>query len=391
MARRSSSAPVVLIRNSERLTFKRCEWMWKWNFVDLLKPIEEGKALRFGDLIHQALERHYPPGIRRGPKPWLAFEKIYQEQLNDGMERFSMRGDEENWLDAQELGTAMLKGYHECYSERDKAFKVLATEQVFQVPIKVKMPNGPTRKVLVVGTMDGLWVPRTGTKKTRQPFIKEYKTTGSAISQVIAGLPMDEQAGTYWTFAPMWMWKKGILPEGVYPNHILYTLLRKQRPDERPENKLGQKLNKPTKAALVAEYERKGRKPPKPGTGSGKNGSVVVDDLIDDLGPRALLLGDVSEKQPSALFDRQPVYRDAADRKIMFERVQIEAVRMIQAREGITPVIKNPGPLYRQNCQGCPFKEPCELHESGNDYESMLRALYQTWQPYAAHEIPERW
>jgi hypothetical protein len=374
--------------------------MWWWNFVELLKPTEEGRALRFGDLIHRALEIHYPVGKKRGMKPWLAFEKLYKQQLKEGRDALNMVGEDQSWVDAGEMGVAMMRGYYEEYSNVDAQYEVLASEQVFQVPIRLRpeqvrlcrMLTGklPPR-LLVVGTMDGLWKPKTGPVKKRLPFIKEYKTSGGNLQQVIAALPMDEQAGTYWTFGPPWMWNAGILPEGGYPSHILYTLMLKALKDERPENDLGQKLNKPTKPALVAEYERLGRALPKPGSGTGKNGSVLVADLVADLGDRAMLLGEVSEKQPAQRFARQPVYRSAAERMRMYRRCQDEALNMILRRAGVFPVVKAPGPQYNSNCKMCAFKDPCEVHEAGGDHESVFRALYRKWDPYTAHELPERW
>lgn len=391
---------VLLIRNSERQTYKKCEQMWWWNFVELLKPTEEGRALRFGDLVHRALEMHYPVGKKRGMKPWLAFEKLYKEQLREGRDALNMVAEDQGWVDAGELGVSMLRGYYDEYGNVDAQYEVISSEQVFQVPIRLrpeqirlcKLLTGklPPR-LLVVGTMDGLWKPKTGPVRKRLPFIKEYKTSGKGCQEVINALPMDEQAGTYWTFGPLWMWNTGILREGVYPTHILYTILRKAKEDDRPENELGQKLNKPTKPALVAEYERLGRALPKPGSGTGKNGSIVVADLIRDLGDRALLLGDVSEKQPVPRFARQPVYRDASERALMYARCQDEALEMILKRAGVFPAKKNPGPQWNPNCKMCAFKDPCEVHESGGDYESVFRALYHKWTPYAAHELPERW
>jgi hypothetical protein len=393
MARTAAPRPVLLVRNSERQTFKRCEQMWWWNFVDLLKPTEEGKALRFGDLVHRALEAHYIPGKKRGIKPWVAYERIYKQQLREGREALNMVAEDQGWVDAGELGVAMLRGYYDEFANTDAQYEVISSEQIFQVPLRLtieqrkfvrSLTKKPIPRILVVGTMDGLWKPQTGLRRTRVPFIKEYKTTGKGVQEVLSALPMDEQAGTYWTFGPPWMWNHGILPEGEYPSHILYTILRKQKPDERPEDDEGRKLNKPTKAVLVEEYARrhKGAAVPKGST---------VETLIMELGPSSLKLGEISQKQPAPLFARQPVYRDAAERDLMLQRCQVEAVEMILKREGILPIKKNPGPQWQPNCKNCSFKDPCEVHESGGDYQSVFRALYHKWQPYSAHEMPERW
>jgi hypothetical protein len=42
------------------------------------------------------------------------------------------------------------------------------------------------------------------------------------------------------------------------------------------------------------------------------------------------------------------------------------------------------------NCLGCAVREACELHEAGGDFTSILNATMIKWDPYAAHELPER-
>jgi hypothetical protein len=323
-----------LIRNSERQTYKRCRQQWYWMFVDLLKPKETGRALRFGDLIHQSLAAYYKPGIKRGPHPAKVFARLYEAQW-DELGQLNMRPDnEDRWVDAGDLGESMLKAYVDKYGEHDKQFKILSSEQVFQVPLRSSgLPFS------IVGTLDGVWQDRA----SKDIFFKEFKTAASIDPSPLA---MDEQAGTYWTYAPRWMWMRGMLPKSTYPSHILYTFLRKAMQDARPVNEFGQRLN--------------------------QNGAI-------------------SKNQPAKYFDRFPIYRDAADRATQHQRVLDEAREMEMARNGDIAILKNPGPLYMPNCRGCPFKDMCELHETGNDWEQMRDATMVKWDPYTAHEIVERW
>lgn len=344
-----------LLRNSERGAAKRCEQRWYWEFVDLLKPDEDGKALRFGDLIHQALAKYYKKGTKRGPHPAKTFKKLYEGQWEE-LGRLNMKpNDEEKWLDAGDLGHDMLTAYVKEYKERDESFKILSTEQTFQVPIVIGPKDIKNKhlldllirtgilplKIVVVGTLDGVAIDLA--KNEDEAFFLEHKTA-AAID--LSGLPMDEQAGTYWTYAPKWLWRQGLLADGQYPTHILYNFLRKAMQDTRPVNEDGHRLNQD---------------------------------------------GSVSKKQPSRYFDRQPIYRDHADRVNMHNRLIQEAVRLELIRRGILDPVKNPGPLYNPNCRGCPFKDMCELHETGADYEPMIKGLYHKWDPYDAHEIVERW
>jgi hypothetical protein len=54
-------------------------------------------------------------------------------------------------------------------------------------------------------------------------------------------------------------------------------------------------------------------------------------------------------------------------------------------------VYKNPGPQFKPNCSFCQFRDMCELHETGNDWESFKHHAFGTWTPYEAHERIERY
>lgn len=333
---------VTLLRNSERMSFKRCRQQWHWNFNELLKPVETSPPLKFGDLVHQALAIYYKPGIKRGPLPAETFERLftttYDQEYAEGF-----RDEDGDWHKAGDLGVSMLERYVERYKERDKEFRVLSSEQVFQVPRRVRIPGHGMVRFKVVGTVDALCRNRGGRKDL---FWLEHKTTKAIATDA---LPMDEQAGTYWTFGPEWMRKQGILKDGEDPSHILYNFLRKWAPDP------------------AVRYDAMGRK-------LNKDGSV-------------------SKQQPAETFLRWPVYRDEADKKVMEARVKDEFKDIFLIRAGDPAqggVYKNPGPLFMPNCRGCPFRDMCELHETGSDWKSFRDATMTTWDPYAAHEIIER-
>ena len=185
-----------------------------------------------------------------------------------------------------------------------------------------------------VGTLDGIWRHRAkGTV-----ILKEWKTAASIWAD---HLPLDEQAGSYWAFSPPFLRKKGILEPGQFPAAVLYTFLRKAKPDDRPKNELGQALN--------------------------QNGTV-------------------SKRQPAPLFERHLVYRDKFDREMIKGRTLAQAHEMELIRDGKLALTKSPS---TQNCKGCPFIDPCELHETGADYRTLLKAAFRRYDPYAAHMIKE--
>lgn len=365
----------IMLRNSERQAFKTCRHRWQWTYLDGRQAASAPTALRFGDLIHQALAAYYKPGRKRGPKPAATFERLYNEQARRLADQgFDVFGDEK-WEPALDLGIGMLEGYVPEYLEADKEYEVISTEQTFQ--LRIRHPLGFV--FYVVGTFDGVW-RHLPTKRIK---FKEFKTAAAIKTD---GLPMDEQASTYWTYGPKWLRQKKILLPSEMPAEILYTFLRKARPDPTATyNAQGHKLNLPKKDVLQEAFEAKFKKPP---------GKMTVDDLMSAIGREAALqMGEVSKTQPAPYFHREPVYRDEIDRTRQHNRLLVEMAAIQAARaKGADPLlnIKNPGPLHMPNCLGCAVREACELHEAGGDFTSMLKATMIKWDPYASHEIIER-
>jgi hypothetical protein len=376
---------MMMLRNSERGSFKTCRFRWSWTWRDGLQAREAPRALRFGDLIHRALAAYYIPGRKRGPRPSAVFARLYQEQAkalrDDG---FDVYGDEK-WMDALDLGVGMLDGYVERFKDADAEYEVLSSEQVFQrvirAPAKVVECDGariyiPAFSFKIVGTLDGVWRHRS----SKRVGFKEFKTATSISED---GLAMDEQPTLYWTYGPRRLVELGVIKqrEADDIDWILYTFLRKAIPDlSKARNEDGQILNKPSKDALLEEFARLKRIPK----------DKRVDAMIAELGPTALQLGEVAKTQPAPYFHRFPARRDANERALLHQRVIEEARDIWLARRGLVHTDKNPGPLHNPNCRGCAVKDACEAHEAGGDFQSVLNATTTRWAPYAAHELPER-
>lgn len=379
----TASAGRRLLRNSERQTFKRCRHQWEWSFGKRREPVHPSLALSFGDMIHIALAAYYIPGTTRGEHPANTFTKLYAEREEHLRATGWYEDDEEggrDWQDAGELGVRMLEGYVEEWSARDEEYEVLSSEQTFQLRLRTPAFRAaphlkPRREFFwIVGTFDGVWrhLP------SGDILFPEHKTTKAINTDA---QPMDEQAGTYWTYGPKWLRTQQIIGDDESLQYILYNYLRKSAPDpDGHYDDLGRKLNKPKKDALLAEFGRMGKVPK----------SKLVDDMIEELGERAWQLGEVSKVQPAPYFDRTPAYRDRTDRERMHARILEEYMEMRMVEEGFLFAYKNPGPQHMPNCRGCPFRDPCELHETGNDWEEMYDSITQPWDPYAAHELVER-
>lgn len=325
-----------MVRTSERTTLMRCSRKWWWSYEERLKPNAVSAPLKFGDMVHQALAAYYLPEPdsrtrgkkpKRGPHPAKTFRDLYLQQDTEGI-GFGFGTQDEDWIDALELGTAMLEGYVERYGN-DQRYRIIAPELPFELLLKALDGS----KFLYVGTLDAL----IEDLETGQLGFFEHKT---ARNIVLRHLPMDEQAGSYWTYGPEWLAKQGYLKPGQRLDFILYNFLRKGKPDERPKNHLGQYLN--------------------------KNGSV-------------------SKQQPPDLFKRELVYRADEERMMLHERVQHQYADMQAMREGRRPVVKS----ILNGCTGmyaCEFREMCEMHEIGGDWEFLRDTMFTKWEPYEVHD-----
>jgi hypothetical protein len=348
------------LRTSERSTFNTCRWQWAQGYGNRLSPRREMPALRFGTLIHAALEVRYPPGIKRGPKPAETFEKLFLKDLQDAEAEFGrerVRDAEGEWEDMLGLGIDMLEGYIEKYG-KDEDWKVIASEMTFQVPVYLPkdmvldpaVPQWMRDKFnqgepifFYVGTMDGVWENRMdgGIR------INDYKTTSSDPTKEAMGkYQFDEQATAYWTWGADWLIEKGVLkPRQVRSlDGMLYTFLYKAKRDTRPTNAQGLSLNQD---------------------------------------------GSVSKKQPTPRFHREVVYRSEQARERARERVVYEVAEMAAVKSGELTTRKNFKTGSMGHCGWCPFRDMCELHEEGGDWELMRDASMRTWDPYDAHEIKD--
>lgn len=358
-----------MVRTSERSSFNACRFQWQLAYVDRLETREARPPLRFGSLVHKALELRYPPGLKRGPHPARTFEKLYQESLDEAENKWGFKvgqdDDDRAWADALDIGVDMLEMYVEQYG-RDEDIEVIASEMSFSVPVFAR-PAGPDDPIghpwiacnpdadgavhlfNYAGTIDGVWRTRIDGRVR----INDYKTcSGDPIKEAQSKGVLDEQATAYWTWGADALVDKGILRRtGSAKKHpnirdldgMLYTFLHKGKRDPRPKNAQGQSLNKDNS---------------------------------------------VSKKQPVPMFHRELVYRSEADQDAARQRAVDQFVEMQACRLGELPIYKSPGTGYpNQQCKGCEFRDVCELHEIGEDWQSLARATLVEWDPYSAQAI----
>ena len=359
---------IVHIRNSERGTLAKCPQRWWWAWREGLVPKETAKPLWFGTGIHLALAHYYGPGKKRR-KDFIDVWRQYADEEAEYV-RVNLGGlDEDVWMEARQLGEIMLSGYVKEYNH-DRHWDVIATEQSFEVSIPYLNGDG---HFILNGTFDGVYRDKNDNKIK----LMEHKTAGTIST---GHLPMDNQAGTYWMVAQTVGRDQGWLGPKENISEITYNFLRKGMPDDRPKDAKGYATNKPTKQHYIdaldeyVEWEvaRTGR--PKYPT------VEVLEAMAADHG--LVVLGDRSKNQPARLFERHPVRKTPAQRRKQLERMQDDVELMKMYVDGRLRITKHGG---RDTCPFCPFKEMCELHETGADWERFKQALYRPTDPYADH------
>lgn len=375
---------IVHIRNSERGTLDRCPQQWWWAWREGLRPKETAKPLWFGTGIHLALAHYYGPGRKRRKD----FIDVWREFASEEAEymRINLGGvDEDEWVEAKDLGESMLAEYVREYGG-DKHWDVIATEQTFEVQIPYRLPDGMSKSMqkwfhseygdyfILNGTFDGVYRDTID----RKVKLMEHKTAGY-IS--VGHLPMDNQGGTYWMVAQTVGVDQGWLKPKQGISEITYNFLRKTLPDPRPQDREGYRLNKPTKDHFIIALDRAGVEWEKTKTGTAKFPTVaVMEEMAAERG--VVVLGDRSKSQPPLMFERHGVRRTRNQRRTQLHRLQSEVVKMLLYTGGVLEVTKAPD---RNKCSFCSFKDMCELHESGGGWTEYRDALYRSQDPYADH------
>lgn len=368
-----------IFRTSERKAFKNCQWQWWYVYVEGLQKKGARKgALWFGQGIHLALERWYIPGKERGVDPivtWLEYclEASADIRVEDDDGEFL------TWMDAKDLGVAMLTHMLETYGDDDE-WHILSPEQT--VEVLIQHPERPG-EILVryVGVFD--IVARN--RKTGLIWLWDHK---SARQIKVSHLKMDEQAGSYWSIAEPALKADGVIGENEHLRGILYNFITKSPPDERPRNADGLYCNKPTKKNYVDQlaglYDAQSAVHGDPEelpielTEKGLN-TLKLPELVKLAKNEGLeVFGDPSKVQPAKRFHREEVQRSPKARERQIKRIGEDYLQMAAVRDGLFAKTKNPG----DHCNWCPMKMLCEIDEEGGDTEEIIEFAYEKFDPY---------
>lgn len=361
---------VPWLRTSERSTWKRCPQKWWWSYREGLSlgEYETPNALWFGIGIHEALAHYYQPGAKRNNDMVELWDKYAEDSRRHIATTQDGTWDDKDWVDAAELGHAMLTGYIEKY-QGDPDWDVIYTEEPFAIEIphlhtRTGKPTSRTEAIFI-STFDGVYRSR----KTKKVILMEHKTA-AAISD--AHLALDDQGGAYWALASNVLREKGILGAKERIAGINYNYLRKAMPDARPLNRDGYATNKPVKEHYVAALLQHGVDL------TGKESVATLQSMAE--GYRLRVVGEVSKTQPKPLFERFEVLRTAAERREQIMRISREAAAMNAQRSGKLPIWKTPTRDCKWQCQ---FYNLCELQDRGEDIETFKKLAFTVNDPYA--------
>jgi hypothetical protein len=282
----------------------------------------QADALWFGIGIHEALAQWYLRGKRRGPHPADTWQSWTNEEIAFAKTYLDETFDEPVWVDAVELGTAMLEEYVEVYG-KDPQWDIISIEQ----PFKVRIMRQGKPVAFFMSRWDGV----LRSLEDGKIYLLENKTAAQIVT---AYLELDDQGGSYWAVASQLLRSKGILGPDEQISGIIYNFLRKAMPDDRPQDTEGNYLNKDNS---------------------------------------------VSKRQPPPLFVRTLIERSPKEQSTQLSRIADEVAVMDAVRNKTIPITKTP----TRDCPRCPFWIPCALHERGSDnYKTVLKNNFQQIDPY---------
>lgn len=193
-----------LLTNSRRNSFGSCHRKHYFEYELAVRPVQDAEALRFGALIHAALEA-WLLHLWEGPDAALR-EALAAILAN------APKAEADAYVQA--VARAMVEGYHDRWHA--EATEVLAVEQHFEIPLLNPDTNGQSRTWKLAGKIDG--IVRSADGKVR---ILEHKTTRdqlAADSRYWTKLAIDGQVSGYYM---------GAKALGYEVEGCLYDVLRK--------------------------------------------------------------------------------------------------------------------------------------------------------------------
>ena len=198
-----------LLTNSARKCFGACHRKYQYRYVMRRVPAIESEALRFGTLVHKALEAWWSnlPDVRL----LSALEVLFIE-LNNGTDPYTIA-----------TARAIIHGYDSRYGSQE--LSTHAVECEFRAPLINPDTEGVSRTWMLAGKLDAICVD-----SNNRFAIVEHKTTSDSVqmdSDYWKKLTMDGQVSGYYL---------GARSMGIDVTDCIYDVLKKptMRPSQIP-------------------------------------------------------------------------------------------------------------------------------------------------------------
>lgn len=365
----------VILRTSERRSFKRCPAQWWWAYREGLKPRGAEKTpLWFGTGVHLAFANWYLPGTKRGVYPAETFAIFAEEAMHTIKVADATEETVAEYEDGTSLGITLMEEYVKYYGT-DPQWRFIAPEQTFSIKVPWPTDNrqtayevdpaNPGELVEYDGTFDGVYEDLN----TNRIELLETKT---AKSISLGHLTIDDQAGSYWAVAGHALREAGLIRPDQRIAGINYNFVRKGLPDARPRDSQGYACNKPVKADYAAAL----------GLHQTSKLPTIADLEAQALAKGIIVLGERSKVQPPPVFQRHMINRTNAERQTQLRRIQDEAVLMRAVRDGLLPIVKNTTWSCHRDCD---YFSMCELQERQGNWEDFKAVAFRVQDPYADH------
>lgn len=273
-----------LLTNSRATSFKRCRRRHWFEYEQGLRPVEEGKALRMGSAVHEGLDV-----IKRGGTLEAAHEmaSLTYYVIRDGT-------DEWAWSIENVTVLALISGWAWRWGDSG-GMEVIASEQVFQIPLPNPATGARTPNFDLAGKQDGI------VRLENRSVVLEHKTVSEDLSEgsdYWQRLQMDAQISLYVYAA-----------RGDHPDvtGVLFDVIRKPtiRPDSVPL--LDEQGFKIVLDAAGQRVMTKDKKKPRE-TGSAADGYVLQTRPMDPNEWAEKLTADIADR-PDFYFARREIAR----------------------------------------------------------------------------------
>lgn len=368
------------IHVSEIREFQKCNWAWYWKYVEKWYPLTHAKPLEFGTAMHAAMEARYNPKHydQKDIAEALAITTladVNQKQFEAAKAAKGIFFDEsvvDDYNERRDLGIRMLQYYFEAIVDKEKAFKPVAVEQNFIVPIEddmgvklycfcaqclQKWQNRGADFLPEASSFAGLPVVLEGKidlileYSNGKVWVRDWKNIGR-FSDSVEWLENDLQL-TLYLFA---LWKMSADIGGFE-----YFESKKMAPEipEPMKRRTGGRLFSTAKDKPY-EYDS------------------YLDTIIQE--DREAYDNDLYGDYLDWLYNEGPQYyrlskvrKTEKSMRMMQEILQEIAIAITRTREGVRKMYPSP---TKFGCMYCDFRQPCIERMNGQPYDDMMNSLF---------------